>query len=387
MLKCASVYTFEIDDPEIAIEEIRAQLNKKITFLEHTVGIVMCHPEFIASGVLKHVCENLPFNLAGTTTSSQAIDGEIGELILTIFVMTSDDVWFKTGVTESLGENIDAQIKAAFDKSVLGVSESPKLALTFPPQSLRAGDAYVNAWQEIIPNVPVFGPVAVDDTLTFEESETIHNGESYKAAMPFVLCYGNITPRFIVGTLPQDKAMPYKGEITKSNEAFVYEVNNMNARQYFESIGFVNSYENYIFAPLVIDQKKRTDYDGIPVLRILASFTADGAAIFRGYVDEGSIFTILTCETEDMLSATRQTIEQLNDLPDVNGVLLFPCIVRRMMTMRENPMMELETVRDTINPDIPFMIGYAGGEISPTLIKNDIPTNRFHNYSLVILVV
>ena len=390
MLKCASVYTYEIDDPEIALNEIKSQLDGGITLLEHTVGIVMCHPEFIGSGVLKHVCEKLPFDLAGITTSSQAVGSEVGELILTIFVMTSDNVWFRTGVTGELNESIDIPVKAAFDKAVMGVSESPRLVLIFPPQLQCAGDVYVNAWQEIIPNVPIFGTIAIDDTLTFEESETIHNGENYKNAMPFVLCYGNINPRFIVVTFPQDKVMPYKGEITKSNGPFVHEINNLNARQYFESIGFAKDgvlNENYIFVPFVIDQKKRADYDGIPILRVLASFTEDGTAVFRGYVDDGSTFTLLTCGPEDMLSATRQEVGQINDFPDVNGVLLFSCIARRLMTMRINPLMELETVRDTISPGIPFMMGYAGGEISPTLMRNGIPTNRFHNYSLVILVV
>ena len=33
LLKCASVYTYEIDDPKTALEEIEAQLNEKITLL------------------------------------------------------------------------------------------------------------------------------------------------------------------------------------------------------------------------------------------------------------------------------------------------------------------------------------------------------------------
>ena len=391
MLKCASVYTYEIDDPETAFKEIRSQLDEKITLLENTTGVILCHPEFIASGVLKYICKKLPFDLAGTTTSSQTVNGEAGELMLTIFVMTSDDVHFRTGVTEALGENIDLTVKTAFDKAVLGVDRSPKLALIFPPFILKnAGDVYVNAWQKIIPDTPIFGEVAIDDSIAFNESKTIYNGESYETAMPFILCYGNINPRFIIGTFPQDKTMPYKGEITKSNGPLVYEINNINAREYFESIGFVNNgalKENYIFVPFLIDQKKRADYDGIPVVRRLASFTEEGTAVFRGYVDEGSTFTLLTCGTDDVLTITRQKIEQLNDLPDVNGALLFPCIIRRMMIMRLNPQMELEIARDTIRPDIPFMMGYACGEVCPTLMKNDIPTNRFHNYSLIILVI
>jgi len=125
----------------------------------------------------------------------------------------------------------------------------------------------------------------------------------------------------------------------------------------------------------------------MPVIRGIASFTEDGAAIFRGDVDEGSTFTLLISEADNVLLATRQKIEQLNDLSEVNGALLFSCIGRRMMTMRNNPLMELETVGNTIRDGIPFSMGYASGEISPTLVRNGIPTNRFHNYSLVILVV
>ena len=391
MLKCTSVYTFEIDDPEKAFEEVRIQLDEKITLLEHTAGIIMCHPEFIAAGVTKHICGKLPFDVAGITTPAQAVDGEAGELILTIFVMTSDDIWFKTGVTEGLEESLAAPLKTAIDGAKQGTDESPALALVFPPLILKySGDAYVEEMRKILPNVPVFGPIAIDDTLTYELSETIYKGETYRTAMPFILCYGNINPRFIVGTFPEDRAMPYKGEITKSNGSLVSEINNVNTYKYFESIGFVdtgNLADNLNLVPFVIDQKKRADYDGIPVIRGVAFFTEDGTAVFRGDVDEGSTFTLLTSEEDDVLSATRQKIRQVNDWPDVNGALLFSCVGRRMMTMRENPLLELEAVRETMRSGIPFSMGYAAGEISPTLVRNGIPTNRFHNYSLVILVV
>ena len=391
MFRCTSVFTYEIDDPEIAVEEIKSQLGKKIKLLQNTVGIIMCHTEFISSGVIKELRKSLPFDFAGVTTSSQAVNGQAGELMLTIFVMTSDEVWFRTGVTGSVEDGIAGPAKTAFEEATAGAPEIPKLALIFLPLILKyAGDAYINVWEQLIPNVPVFGTIAIDDTLTYEGSETVYNGENYKSAMPFVLCYGSINPRFLIGTLPQDKVMPYKGEITKSNGPFVEEINNVNAYKYFESIGFVNKgslAENFLFVPFVIDQKKRLDYDGIPVVRGHASFTEDGTAIFRGDVDEGSTFTLLKIDSDDILKTTLQKINQVNELQDVNGVLLFPCMVRRMMTQRINPLIELETVRDTINPDIPFMMGYAGGEICPTSVKNNIPANRFHNYSLVILVV
>jgi len=97
---------------------------------------------------------------------------------------------------------------------------------------------------------------------------------------------------------------------------------------------------------------------------------------------------MLKCEPDDIVSTTCQKVAQINDLPDVNGALLFPCAVRRMTLLgADQPLIELQSAKEAIGPTIPFMMGYAGGEICPTSVNDGVPTNRFHNYSLVILVV
>jgi hypothetical protein len=392
MLKCASIYTYEIDYPETALEELKAQLDKKLVLLKHTVGIIMCHNAFVESGASKHIAENLPFETVGVTTSSQAVDHEAGELILTVFVITAEDAWFRTGVTRPFETDIPATVKDAYDKASSGADWPLKLVIVFPPLIPDiSGDDYVNAWKEAAGSVPIFGTFAVDDTLTFDECGTLCCGEYNKRALSFVLCYGNITPRFLVGTMPQERALPYKSEVTKSNGAYIQEINNINAYQYFESIklasnGTLNVRATY-FIPFVIDQKKREDYDGTPVIRGHAHFTEDGTAVFRGDIDEGSALTLLMVNSDDVLSTTTDVINQLNAMPGINGVLLFSCVVRRMMVMPINPLVELEYARDLIKPDIPFMMGYAGGEICPTSFKSTIPANRFHNFSIIILVL
>ena len=394
MLKCASVYTYEIDDQFTALNEIKSQLDDKLQLLENSLGIVMCHPEFISSGTLRFLCENLPFDMVGVTTASQAVNGETGEMILTVFVMTSDDVRFKTGVAVNLDKGIDESVKNAYEHMAADESETPKLALVFPQiiQSY-AGDDYIKALQKYIPDTPMFGTLAMDDTPTFEDSETIYKGENSKTSMPFVFCCGNIDPKFIIGTIPEEKVMHYTGEITKSTGPLVHEINGLNTYKYFESIGFEtggSSKVNYLFLPFSIDQKKRPDYDGVPVIRVLSAFMDDGSAVFHGNVDEGSTFTLLKCEAEDVLSTAQDGVTQINDMSGVNGVLLFSCIVRRIVTMSASGAEaneEFRTVSNTLRSDIPFMMGCAGGEICPTLSKDNKLTNRYHNYSLVILVI
>jgi hypothetical protein len=382
-----SAYTYEIDDAETALAEIKAQLDSKITLLEHTVGVIMCHPEFIDTKVLQYICDNLPFDIVGTTNSSQSVNDEAGELMLTIFVMTSDDVRFKVGVTESLYEEVDGPIRAAYEKASAGEPEPPKLLLVFSPLLIGhyAGDVYLKAWNKIIPDTPFFGPHAIDDTAAFDESETIYNGVNMKESMSFILCYGNINPRFLIATLPPNHVISVRAEVTKATDNIVYKINNVKARKFFKEAGIA---ENVIVFPFLIEQVKRDDYDGIPIFRGHFSFNEDGSAEFSGDVDEGSMLSIVKADPENILASSLNEIKRINEMTDVNGVLMFSCAMRRVVLLGANqPLVELQMVRDTIKSDIPFMMGYAGSEVCPTSVNNGVPNNRYHNYTMIILVV
>ena len=390
-MECASVFTFEADRPEIALSEIQKQLAEKIILSKNTVGIVMCHPEFIATGVLKHVCENLPFDLAGITTSSQAVNGMYGYIILTIFVMTSDDVSFVTGVTEGLAKGVEGPTRVAYEKSIEGISGDPKLAVIFPPFMPHDGDSYVRAMEKAMPGAPIFGTLSIDDTATFNECETIFNGTSYKCEMPFIIFYGNIKPRFLIATVSDSPALSSKIAVTKSSGKYVYEINNMNAFEFFSSIGLVDKKGHagsFQFFPFKVNLPNRNVIDDVPVIRGLGYFTEEGAAVFYGDVEEGSTLSIIPCDVNDILVTTTQTIGQLNEMQNVNGALLFPCSVRRAALQGVGKASEeLQSVMKGIKPEIPHLMGYAGGEICPVSFVDGVPENRFHNYSLVILIV
>lgn len=391
MINCDTVFTYEIDDMETAFQEIKKQIDDKIQLMKNSIGIVMCHHEFIHSGALKYICKNLPFDTIGVTTASQAVNDAVGELVLTIFMITSDDVIFKTGLTGSLETGVADAVKSAYLKTSEGMDENPKLALVFPPLLIQnPGDIYPDAFTQLVPNMPVFGTIAIDDSVDFAESKTVYNGESYKSAMPFVLCYGNINPRFSIATvLSKDNLMPYKSEITKTEGTHLYEINNMTAFDYFKSIGLVGSREdsnNFLFMPLIIDFKNLKDYDGVPVMRGLVMFEEDGSAVLRGNVYENSELSLSKFTENIVIESTAQRMKETNEMDNVNGILSFSCITRRML-MQTDPLAELQTIAESIDDKAPYMIGYSGGEICPTSSDSRGTTNRFHNYSLVTLII
>jgi len=387
MLNCTSVFTHEIDNPEVALNEIKSQLTKKITFLDSTVGIVLCHPEFIDSGVLRHVCEGLPFDVVGITTASQAVNDDIGDSFLTIFVMTSDDILFRAGITDGIGNNLYDSVKTSYDKTAAGETGPLKLALLFPPYIIDrySGDAYIRVWKKIAPGIPIFGTLAADDTLEFDGCETIYNGINTKDAMPFILCYGNINPRFLLATLPENANLPISGTVTKSKDNFVYEVNGIDALTFFTGVGIS---DNAPVFPLMINQTGNDNDSAVHVVRELFAYSDDNAAIFGGDVEEDSTVHSLSFDSDSIKLTLQNEIEQLNTLSDINGALLFTCASRRMVLLGINEdYAELQIVKDTIKQEIPFMMGYSGGEICPVISNDGILHNRFHNYSVVILVI
>ncbi|MDR3160269.1 MAG: hypothetical protein LBU28_01485, partial [Spirochaetaceae bacterium] len=125
MIRTFTVFTENIDDPDMAAAEIRDQIQKGPGFLKNTVGIIACHYEFVLSGAAQAVCSGLPFEVVGTISSVQAINEAQGTLLLTILVLTSDEVDFKTVCTDSLKEDPERVIAEAYTRTAGG--EPPAL--------------------------------------------------------------------------------------------------------------------------------------------------------------------------------------------------------------------------------------------------------------------
>jgi hypothetical protein len=157
MIRSFTVFTENIDDPQAAAAEIKAQLDAGPGLLKNTVGIIACHYEFVLSGAARAVCENLPFDVAGTISSVQSGGDAQGTLMLTILVITSDELRFKTGMSPSLKDQPNAGIEAAY--TALAGDEKPALIFAFAPfMPENYGDEYVNTLSAASGGAPVSVP-------------------------------------------------------------------------------------------------------------------------------------------------------------------------------------------------------------------------------------
>lgn len=393
-MKCASLYTLELDDFELGLKELTDQLNNQIKLKANTVGIINCHPEFIDAGMVEFLGKNLPFDIIGTTTAAQSTNGTLKDVSLTIFVITADDVEFILGLTEPLENGVTTQIDDAVKALGMdvGSNNDVKLIISFVPTIFsNAGDIYPQTWSRILPGVPVFGGMSCDTTAALDDAYVIFKSETYRNKMSFVLCKGNINPRFMIATLPSGATLPYRGEISRSVGNLVYELNGIEAATYLKEAGVLdeNGYKGaYWRIPFEITSKESSGYDQVPIMRTLSweSISENEPATFLGEIKEGSLFIMRDLDSSTVVTETKRVAQEAVKIPGINGIIGVSCILRRISLIDTDPKAELKAIQNAFG-DIPFIAGYVAGEICPTSVTENDTTNRFHNCTTIFCII
>jgi len=382
MIRTLVARTSELDDVKLAVDQIRSQLGPISNFLKNTIGIAACHYEFAHSGILKGVCEALPFDVVGTISPGQSVPGECGSLLFTLMVLTSDDVEFVNVLTPSLlhdpGNIIGDCYRAASVRA-----EKPALLLTFAPFMPRnSGDEYVNVLSCASGGVPCFGTLAVDDTLDFSNCYLLSGGEYYRDRMAMVLVYGDIQPKFYIANISENKMLEKSAVVTKSSGHILMEVNERPVVEYFEDLGLTRASETqYAMTtlPFLLDYN-----DGTPMVsKIFITLTPEKYAVCAGSMPEGSTLHIASSDKDDVLLTTGEAIELLlRENKSNSGLLIYSCI-SRSMTLGAEQFGEMDLINQKVGTNLPYMMVSSGGEICPTQISGGKAINRFHNNAFI----
>ena len=381
MIRVLTAYTTELDDKMQAVEQITSQLIYDGSFCKNTIGIIACHYEFVISGVYKAISEALPFELVGTISSAQSIQGEVGSLLLTLFVMTSDDVEFDKVLTPSLSDDSAQVIMDSYKAALRGTK--PSLILVYAPFMLQnSGDDYVKVLTDVSGGVPCFGTLAVDDTLDFSYCYMLANGEQFRDKMAMILIYGDIQPKFYVANISEDRIIKKSAIVTKSSGPVLMEVNERPVIDYFNDLGLVKASETqYALTslPFLLDYN-----DGSPkVSKIFITMTPEKYAICAGSMPQGSTMYMAFTDKDDIILTTGESLDMiLNDINGSSALLSYSCI-SRSMTLGSEQYKELELIDMKISKKIPFLAANSGGEICPTQISNEVAINRFHNNAFI----
>jgi hypothetical protein len=386
MVKMLTASTTEIDDSDEAVAEILEQLNLKAGLLKNSVGIIACDYEFIDTGVVEALCKALPFQTVGLTTLGNAANGNYGLEVLSITVLTSNEVSFTAGITPSLRKNaITGTVEAAYSEACAG--KTPAMVLVYPPLMGEIGGGVLyHAMEKAVAGAPLFGSIACDQSQDCHLSKIIYNGEAAADVMAFVLLFGEVKAKFITTVIPDKFLKKQPAIITEAEGNILKKVNGMPLISYLESLGLTKNagIGTIGYFPLLIDYHDGTK----PVARSIYGYTPEGWAVCGDEMPINGTFSIGALDYQGVLDTADLTLKNLIEAvekspdPNISGILLYPCLSRNLMLV-PNADDELKRIMDTLQDKYPYSVCYAGGEICPLPAQEGALVNYFHNYSFV----
>ena len=384
MVTMYTARTSEIDEIDEAIAEIKSQIDFN-SLKKNSGGFIFCHIDFIDSGVVEALCNELPFNVIGMTSMASADEHGYSLFDLNLTILTSDEVSFEVGMTNSIdNENYIEEIDCLYNTIRNKSNEDPKLIISFMPY-LREVSGYdvVSAMDEICKGIPIWGSITNNIDFNYETVYTICNGKTLRAGLAMMFLNGIVEPKFIVASLPERNIVNNRAIITKSNGAILYEINDLPILEYLANIGLVVTKENITAIPLMVYYKNSKKAVAIGFYTLFE----DGSVLAGGKLPVGTSCAVGSIDSEGIFESAEEGLKQIIAIKDRQATLLLPCVTRYIMLSPDQEG-EIRTITQKLIDDKkPFMMGYSGGEICPMIGSDGKLHNYFHNYSFCACVL
>lgn len=375
MVTMLTAYTLEVDDKAYALKEILQQLDLDANLKKHSAGILVCHSDFIATGVAQEISEKLPFDVVGCTSLACMTSGMDDSLMLSLSVYTSDDVQFSAFHADNLVDT--APMAAAYQAAKLG--DKPALVIPFVPLLITVAHEQVMLnLDKVVDGAPIYGSVAADHTADYSTCYTVFNGIASQSAIAVLMFWGELSPSFFYSEMSEKYIQRQRAVITKSQGSVLMEVNHMPLMAYLETIGVTKGRgaEALGGVPFLIDFGDGTH----PVARGIHTITPEGHAVCGGLMPENATLAIGSVEQDDVLRLTRETLQAILDRGEISGVLLCPC-ASHFLVLGADSQEQKDIIKDMIPRGVPYQLCYSGGEMCPVYDQEGNTHNRFHSYT------
>ena len=392
MIKSIVLYTEEIDDLELAAEELTSQA-QNFEFKKNNVAIVYMDAETEYKELYPLLKSKWDIPFVGMTAMAM-LTGEQGycKSGISMMILTSDDSKFAVGMTEKLdNENCKEEIKNTYERLEQELDgEEVKLVLTYGGKiSGMVGDDIIDAVDVLNKNVKVYGALA-SDVFKFQDYRVFCNDKIEMMAQAFVLITGDINPKFISVNSISGKAN-FSYEVTRAKANQVYKLGNGSFLDALEKAGMksdkTNVITDYIQSPFVLTLNKK-DGLSIEVLRNLTYLDHENeTGAFLGGVPEGTTLEIGLINMDDVRSTVKKAFEEA--LKWIEGetcttILCCSCAAR-FLTLGNSGTAEAESYKDILSEDISLMGMYSYGEYCP--MGEEKWCNVFHNSTFTILCI
>jgi hypothetical protein len=385
-----TAFTDEVDDVEYAIEEILGQLDLD-GLLAESVGIVSCNHDFTETDVVRALCERLPFPVTGATTSACAVKGSKRNVApLSILVLTSDTVRFRLGLTGDLTvENHREQIRGAWEQAAEGMEGQPSLVLTFLPLLVKvSGARQLEVLSSVAGRSPIFGTMCVTEETGFVSSGILRDGEFHKGKLSIVLLYGDVHPRFFLGTISEEKFFKSKGVISEVVDGSILKaVSGKSTRDFLLGLGLSQDEEGRILIPGLFPLAVDFNDGSAPILRAMLATQPDGSMVLAGDVPVGATLSVSTIDAEEVGRVARRTLDAVAAEKGYSAVIINSCAGRYHVAEEFDNQLEIDIVRRHLDETGRYLVSFSAGEICPVPTQCGALENRFHNFTIIACVI
>jgi hypothetical protein len=265
------------------------------------------------------------------------------------------------------------------------LAAEPPLTFAFLPGIPRSftGDKMLETLNRLSEGTLFFGSRAVDMDHAPQNPMVIYNGDVHPDRLCLMMFAGDVKPRFFTNSIIKQDIFYHKARITGADRNRLISIDNMPAEKYMEKIGVLENgqIETIVAFPILADPQDGTE----PQLLVFTNIDPDGTLICVSNVIANGTLSIGTPTTAIVLENAIDTLNQIKQVPEQNGLLIFSCISRNIALA--DPVSEMETVQEQLRGSAsPFLFTYSGGEICPRYGANNEPINRFHMYAIVACV-
>ncbi|MDR0456507.1 MAG: FIST C-terminal domain-containing protein [Treponema sp.] len=383
MIKVLTAYSYELDNPEKAVQDILNQINIKNNLLKNSVALLFCHVKFIEMGVMEAVCKSLPFDVLGCTSMYFALPSQAGEMMLTVTVLTSDDTEFATGICEPLtAENAENCINTLYQKTASSLSGTPALVFAFPPTILNLTiDIMTAALDRACGGLPVFGTVALDAGVYIRSPKTIHNGAAYSDRMALLLFKGPVKPRFYFLRFPEKSSLSQDAVITSANGPELISINNKPAASFLKEVGLIQDDKNGFTQaiPLVIEDSNGAN----PEVVVVQNIDSKGTLICGRHVSVGGVLNIGAITEGHVFESAKTLIQDIRKNEDGAGLFIISCFLRTVV-LGSGAIAEVELIqRELGNYSGAYLYLNSGGELCPKYTNSGETVNQALQYAII----
>ena len=391
-----TVYTDEIDDLELAAEELSQKIPADFKLYKNSVGIIYCDVETDEVELVKALRAYYDFPILGATAVALLTTNEgYNDVGIAFMIMTCDDYEYAATITEELTlANVDAEISKAYNNLLGQITQKPQLALILAPQMEDVtGDFIVQSFNKACDNkLPLFGGIA-SDSFTMADNRIFFNEESSRRKVVLVMLAGDFQPIYQQHyTIIDTKDHMYT--VTKSKDNVVYELEQGRFLDVLRSTGMdVNEVDAYLKFVGTVFEANITMPNGetISVMRDIHTINfEDGSAIMLGNVPVGSKMRLCMLTKENITRSVKQAFDdvlaQIKAHPEhqYTTILCASC-AGRFLNLSSEPDAEGKAYQGLLPQGISLAGMYSFGEIYPTLMQDGSSFNIFHNKTFTLV--